>query len=86
MFFAYWWNIRPAHIKSECSEIAFLRAKSYSLSFYNTYISSVTTPTYAGYNNYLKKQYETDKSFQSLSYDDKDYNFDYSRCLHEYGL
>ena len=82
----YWWQIRPAHIRSSCSQIAVLRAKegSYSTDLYNTYESSTSSITYNGFNTFLEKEYKNDKDFAGQTYDTKDYNFEYSRCLHEY--
>ena len=84
----YWWQIRPTHIRSSCSQIAVLRAKevSYSNDLYNTYESSTSSITYNGFNTFLEKEYKTDKNFTLAGYDTKDYNFEYSRCLHEYGI
>lgn len=84
----YWWQIRPANIKSSCSHIAVLYAKegSYSTDLYSIYISLTSSPTYNGFVSFLEQRYQSDHNFVLQSYDTKDYNFNYSRCTHEYGL
>jgi hypothetical protein len=88
IFVFYWWQIRPTHIKSVCSEISFLRAKSYQYDtdIWDLYLSLTSSPTYKGFNFFLKRKYKNNKNFLLEEFDTKDYNSEYSRCVHEYGL
>ena len=92
IFSFYWWQVRPVHIKSACSEIAYLRAKAIALrtdsgtDLYTTYFSTANPPTYGGLNRILENRYKNYADLRLQSYDQKNFNSEYSRCLHEYGL
>lgn len=77
---------RPIYVKSECSEIAYLRAKSRDTDLYDKYVSLVSLPTYFGFNDFLKDNLRNkNPDLTSATYTNTNYNFEYSRCLHEHG-
>ena len=92
VFLFYWWQIRPSQIKSACREVAYLRAKAISLrtnsdtDLYTRYFSTANPPTYKGLNDFLKNRYKNYADLRLQVYDQKDFNTEYSRCLHENGI
>lgn len=92
VFVFYWWELRPSHIKSECGEISYLRAKASSLKYdvgtdlYSIYFDQSKNPTYKGLNKFLKDRYKNYWDLKHQTYEKEDYEWEYPRCLKEYGL
>lgn len=88
----YWWELRSSHIKSECGEISYLRAKALGLKndtetdLFSIYFDQSKKPTYKGLNRFLKDRYNNYYDLKHQTYNKEDYEWDYDRCLKEYGL
>lgn len=77
--------IRPIYVKSTCSSVATLRARDSYGSLYDDYLKTNSSPTYKGYNKFLENASENKNPKLENDFSDKDYTFNYGRCLHQYG-
>jgi len=82
----YWWGFRPSQIKSECAEWALIRAKAMENGYLDSFYEQNPDTNVAEVTKYLSEKYKTDSTLRLSTYDEKQYDDAYSRCLHEHGM